>query len=261
MPAELITVNHHTFDIPVELWVPAEETAATNGVANGAALLLLHDQWGPDDFTRAAALRLADSGYVVALPDLFARRGGPKEDTEVARQDFLFALSDSEVVSDAVAALGSLTNQANVNPKLLGVIGWGWGGARAIMLGGHDARVRAVVNVGGDITFPVLTANHTGSPLNFIADIEGSIFAAFPEKGKQPSSEILRLRERIIEHDKVGEVKIYSGTTERFWREDTPQAAALWSRIEQFLAESFDPPLDDEFYDAGYPNEESRLHA
>ena len=257
MPAERITVNHHTFDIPLEFWVPAAEAAATDR----PALLLLHDQWGPDDFTRAAALRLADAGYVVALPDLFARRGGPAEDSEVARQDFLFGLSDSEVVTDALAVLDSLTRRGDVKPKLLGVIGWGWGGARAIMIGGHDARVRAVVNIGGDITFPVLTANHTGSPLNFIADLEGSIFAAYPEKGKQPSSEIMRLRERIIEHDKVGDVKIYPGTTDRFWREDTPQAALLWSRIEQFLAESFDPPLDDEFYDAGYPNEESRLHA
>ena len=33
------------------------------------------------------------------------------------------------------------------------------------------------------------------------------------------------------------------------------------SAIEQFLEETFEPPLDEEVFDAGYPNEESRLHA
>ena len=232
MPAESITVQHHTFDIPVEFWVPGDGAARP-------ALILLHDEHGPDDFLRAAAARLAETGYVVALPDLFARRGGPADDSEVARQDFLFTLPDSEVVGDVLAVLGALASHEAVSKKSLGVLGWGWGGAFALVAAAHDTRLRAVVDVGGDITYPSHSQNHTGSPLNFVADIEGAIFAAFAEKGDQTAGEIARLRDKITEHGKLAEIKVFSGTAGRFWREDTPQAALLWRRIEQFLADAF----------------------
>ncbi len=258
MSAEAIIVNHHNFDIPVEFWVPGDQSSA---IAVRPALLLLHEESGPDDFLRAAGARLAESGYIVALPDLFARRPAPQDDSEVARQDFLFTLPDSEVISDILAVSGFLRGHEAVNKNALGVLGWGWGGAFALMAAAHDARLRAVVNVGGDITYPSHSQNHTGSPLNFVADIEGAVFAAFAENDAQPRGEISRLRERLIEHDKIHEVKVFSGTTGRFWREDTPPAALLWRRIEQFLANAFTLPSDAEFVDAGYANEASRLHA
>lgn len=258
MPAKNTTVNHHNFDIPVELWIPGEDNAES---AARPSLLLLHDAMGPDDFLRAAGARLAESGYVVALPDLFARRGGPSGDSEVARQDFLFTLSDCEVISDILAVTGFLSSHKAVDRKALGVLGWGWGGAFALTAAAHDPRIRAVVDVGGEITYPSHSQNHTGSPLNFVADIEGAIFAAFAENDVQPPGEIARLRERLIEHDKIHEVKVFSGTTGRFWRDDTPPAALLWRRIEQFIANAFTLPSEAEFADGGYANEASRLHA
>lgn len=230
--SQTFTVAHQGFDIPLELHI-------TDGNNRRPGLLLIHDQWGPDDFTRAAAARLAESGYVVALPDLMMRFGAPADDSPVARDDFLFNLSDTQITGDALATLRFLARHENVDPKYLGVIGWGWGGAFALMTAGHDSRLRAVADIGGNITFPMLSANHSGSPLNFVADIEGAVFAAYPAEGAQPSGEIERLREKLNEHDKLSEVKVFSGTKGRFWREDTPQAALLWRRIEQFFAEVF----------------------
>ena len=257
MPAEAIVINHHNFDIPVELWVPGGD----NSSAARPALLLLHDESGPDDFLRAAAARLSECGYIVALPDLFARRPAPADDSEVARQDFLFTLPDSEVIGEILAALSFLSGHEAVDKNALGVLGWGWGGAFALMAGAHDSRVRAVVDVGGDISYPSHSQNHTGSPLNFVADIEGAIFAAFAENDVQSPGEIARLRERLVEHDKIHEFKVFSGTSGRFWREDTAPAALLWRRIEQFLADAFTLPSEAEFADGGYANEASRLHA
>jgi dienelactone hydrolase len=249
---QTFAVSHHGFDIPVAFSVPATRRPA---------LLLIHDQWGVDDWMRSAAARLAERGYAVALPDLFARFGAPVDDSDAARQDFLLSLSDAQVVSDALAVLDAFATHENVDKKALGVIGWGWGGAYALLCAGHDARLRGAVDIGGDITYPVLSANRPGSPLNFLADIEGAFFAAFPEHDGQPHAEIIRLRQQLKDHDKLGEVKIFAGTTGRFWREDSPATALLWRRIEQFFGEVFDLADDAAFVDAGKANEESRLHA
>lgn len=254
--SQIISLTHQGFEVPVELH------SANDNDQRRPALLLLHDQWGLDDFTRAAAARLAEAGYVVALPDVFARSGAPVEDSDVGRQDFLFNLSDAQVTGDALAALQFLANHPGVDKKRLGVLGWGWGGSFALLCGGHDSRLSAVANIGGVITYPVLSTNHSGSPLNFIADIEGVIFCAYPQQEGPPSGEVARLRERLVEHDKLGEVKVFTGTTGRFWRQDTPEAALLWRRIEQFFADSFELDADTLlFADSGQANEESRLHA
>jgi carboxymethylenebutenolidase len=254
--SQIIPLTHQGFDIPLEVHNNEQNQTRRPG------LLLLHDQWGLDDFTRAAAARLADAGYVIALPDLFARSSGPAEDSDVARQDFLHNLSDAQVTGDALAALHFLVNHENVDKKRLGVLGWGWGGAFALLCAGHDSRLSAVANIGGLITYPMHSTNHSGSPLNFIADIEGTIFCAYPQNEGPPSGEIARLRERLVEHDKLGEVKAFTGTAGRFWRQDTPQAALLWRRIEQFFAETFELDADTLlFADSGQANEESRLHA
>jgi carboxymethylenebutenolidase len=226
-----VTVAHQNFEIPLHIFAPA--TGRHPGV------LFLHDQWGLDEQARDAAERLAQLGYTVAVPDLFARAGAPADDSPVARQDFLFALSDSRITSDVLAVMSALARHEAVERRALGVIGWGWGGVYALTAGANDTRLRAVASIGGDVTYPVASANRTGSPLNFIADINGAIFAAFAENGAQPANEIRRLRERLAEQEKQGEVKVYTGTSEGFWREDSPQTELLWRRIQLFLAAAF----------------------
>jgi dienelactone hydrolase len=254
--SQTISLAHQGFDIPLELHLNTDDTERRPG------LLLLHDQWGLDDFTRAAAARLAESGYAVVVPDLFARSGAPSDDSDVARQDFLHTLSDTQITGDALAAVHFLLNHESVDKKRLGVVGWGWSGAFALLCAGHESRISAVANIGGLITYPALSNNHTGSPLNFVADIEGAIFCAYPQQEGPPPGEIARLRERLVEHDKLGEVKVFTGTTGRFWRQDTSQAVLLWRRIEQFFGEVFAVDAQSlAFADRGEPNEESRLHA
>ncbi len=153
-----------------------------------------------------------------------------------------------------------LAGRDDVDERQLGIVGWGWGGAYALMAAAHDARIRVAVDIGGDVTYPVLTAQKPGSPLNFVGDIEGALFAAFPENDPQiPRNEIERLRFRIIDHDKRGEVKVYPNTPPHFWRDESlPQTQLLWRRVEAFLGEHI---AEQEAWGEGYPNEESRLHA
>jgi hypothetical protein len=46
----------------------------------------------------------------------------------------------------------------------------------------------------------------------------------------------------LREHGKIGEVKIFAGTPPRFWQQpELPQTAALWRRLEEFLANHLKP--------------------
>jgi carboxymethylenebutenolidase len=291
-----ISVPSSLFDIPATLFVPpaAGASAAPPSEANGApaasaspsdasaantvadaappypALVVLHDIHGLDDATREAAARLSRLGYVCLAPDLFARSGGPQDtSSETALMNFTLSLSDAQMIADALAALSALTSRDDVDANRLGIVGWGWGGAFALMAAAHDHRAVVACDIGGDITYPVLTPQKPGSPLNFLANIEGALFAAYPGGDPAfPPIEIERLRTRLIEHDKPGEVKIYDGAPPRFWRDGSlPQTASLWRRLENFLLDYLIHTHEPAFIDPyglpedGYPNEESRLHA
>jgi len=257
-PIESVTIATKNLDLPARLVVPP---GAEDGPAPG--LVVLHDSSGLDDATLQTAIRLAGLGYSVIAPDLFARSGGPKDTSDKGLLDFTLSLFDSQIIGDVLAALHWLAARDDVKDGQLGVVGWGWGGAYALMAAAHDARIRAVADIGGHITYPLLTAPRPGSPLNFVADIEGAVFAAYPENDPTiPRNEIERMSSRLIEHDRIGEVKVYPNTTARFWLDDSlPQTAALWRRLENFLRDNISGP-DEEAEPLGdYPNEQSRLHA
>lgn len=257
MPAAIQSVHFPSknFDIPGHFLVPAETGGALPG------LVVLHDLYGLDEATMQAARRLADFGCAVAVPDLFAASGGPKDtSSEAALLDYTQSLFDTHLIRDTIAALNWLTKQENIESSALGVVGWGWGGAYALMAAAHDARLRVAADIGGAISYPVLTPKKPGSPLNFVANLEGALFAAFPDGDSTlPGIEIDRLKGRLQEHDKRGEVKVYTDTPPRFWRDDKlPQTQLLWRRLRSFLDENIQSP---ELWDEGYPNEEYRLHA
>jgi dienelactone hydrolase len=237
--------------------------------------------YGLDDFTKNVAERLVPQGFDVATPDLFADAPAKADatKTDAAKEtdadkesespadfiDYADALSDAKIVESIIAALDKVTAHAGVSGSPIGVIGWGWSGAYALMAASHDARFSVVADIGGVITYPVQTAQRPGSPLNFLANIEGAFFAAFPGADPTfPDNEIQRLRGQMINHDKRGEVKVYQDAPARFWRdEELPQTQQLWRRLEGFLREHMLEDVSPEEIDdeGAYPNEESRLHA
>ena len=239
-------------------------------------LLVLHDIYGLDDFTKSVAERLVPQGFDVATPDLFVaapakaqpetKEGeGDKESAAPADfTDYADTLSDAKIVESIIAALDKVSAQVGSGSQV-GIIGWGWSGAYALMAAAHDARFSVVADIGGVITYPVQTAQRPGSPLNFLANIEGTLFAAFAGADPSfPANEIGRLRSQMINQDKRGEIKVYDQAPARFWRDaDLPQTAQLWRRLEGFLREHMieDISPDEIDEEGGYPNEASRLHA
>lgn len=249
-----VSVPIASFEMPALFFAAASEAAP--------ALVLLHDIYGWDEAAHHTAKRLNTLGYTVLMPDLFARNAAPPDADETALSNYVSDLSDPVVIRDALAALDFLVTQAGVDATRMGLIGWGWGGAHALMAASYDERARVVIDIGGELTYPVLTAEKPGSPLNFVADIQGVIFGAFAGQDPMfPALEIGRLRARIVEHDKTGEIKIYEAPA-RFWRdEQLPQTRAFWRRLENFLDTNLKNPGESDEPLGDYPNEASRLQA
>ncbi|MDF2441652.1 MAG: carboxymethylenebutenolidase [Abditibacteriota bacterium] len=252
---ETVSITGRSGTLPAHLLTSGGATTAS------PAIIVVHDATGPDEWIQQAGSRLASVGFTMLLPNLFANSAAPADDGEVAQQDFLLSLSDTRIVSDLLAVVDWLSARGHIQ---IGIIGWGWGGAYALMAAAHDTRLRAVVDVAGTISYPVSTPNRVGSPLNFVADLEGALLAAYPGADPQfAANEIERLRGRLVEHDKNGEVKVYPDAPPRFWHDErSPHTLLLWRRITDFLQENL-IDADDEHpaFGEGYPNEESRLHA
>jgi len=245
--SQSITIPADNFDLPCTLFVPQEgEASATsdNSDTPRGALIVLHDHYGPDAWTNETAQRLANLGYTAIVPDLFAPGTTPEDLSDAALRDFTLGLYDSRVVGNVLATVEWLCSQAEVDSTRIGVIGWGWGGAYALMAAAHDRRLAVVADIGGDITYPTHSAQKSGSPLNFVGSIEGTFFGAFAGSDPQfPAVEVERLTRQLADHERRGDVKIYDAPA-RFWRDDRlPQTARLWQSLEATLRDGFDEPV------------------
>jgi dienelactone hydrolase len=224
-------------------------------------VLVLHDLDGPQGSAVAFAAHLEAQGFAVSVPDIFPA-APPEGADEAALTDWATTLSDADILE---RARGAFQEKAQ-NEARVAVCGLGWGGAYALLLGAHEPRVLATADIAGAITYAAWTAKRPGSPLNFVAGLNGPFFAAFPANDPNFSGdEIERLRGRLVEHDKAGEVKVYEAGP-HFWREDSEATHALQTRLAAFLRNAFNPappsPMPQHIRpETGYPNEASRIHA
>jgi len=223
-------------------------------------VVLIHDLAGLNPFAEDSAARFAAMGCFTVAPD-FAAASLPDGSSDTGQQ--LLSLNDSAVVKGVSGAIDWLCNQPSVDAARIAVAGFGWGGAYALMAAAHDRRVVVAIDVGGTITHPVSTPQSPGSPLNFVGDIEGAIFAAYPEHDPLlPHNQVERLERQLKDHDRSGEVKTYSGTGPRFWEDDAlPATQRMWERLKNFLSDNLFTGEIEANSMGGYPNEASRLHA
>lgn len=111
------------------------------------AVLLLHGASGMGDgtFYRGAAELFASQGYVVYLPHYLGERNRNRRGGRAL-------ISEFEQQHDTVrGALDQMARDRAVDPQRLGVFGFSLGGFQAMGLTSRDARVGAVVNMGGGV--------------------------------------------------------------------------------------------------------------
>ena len=168
------------------------------------AVIMLHEFWGikPDLIGKAQAL--ADEGYVVVAPDMF--RG---QTTSWLPRAIYFALSVPEprALTDVEAALRWLQAQPDVDPARIVVMGFCYGGGKALQFSlTHDDVAGTGVFYGALESDPAR-----------LAALPGPVLGIFGVQDQSPSPEqVDAFRAGLVTAGVEHEITIYPGVGHAF---------------------------------------------
>jgi carboxymethylenebutenolidase len=131
----MTTVSRDDAEIPVLLARPDGEDAVPG-------IVLIHDIHGANAFYHDLTRRLAQEGYIVALPDLFHREG-PVEDGQAARVRGQ-RVKQANQLGDLEAIATWLTGQEGCTGTF-GVVGFCMGGTLTYLMSAREPRPAAAV--------------------------------------------------------------------------------------------------------------------
>lgn len=183
---------------------------APKGEVRGA-VLLVHDIFGVSDFMRGMANELAQQGYAVLMPDLYARykRGDGNKPVDPLK-DAAFdaktawlayeATPDAQIYSDLLAAVNFLSDEHAATKGLpLAVVGHDMGGGYAMRLAGTDLRVKAAVNYYGRIVAANMTERRPISPVDSLFNLRAPLLSFYGEIDPQvPADHVKQLESRLV---------------------------------------------------------------
>jgi carboxymethylenebutenolidase len=134
-----------TLDIPTDLLLPTGGT--------GAGIVLFQEIFGVTDYIRSRAQDLADLGYVVLIPHLYARLGDPVVeeggDGLPRAMELVQQLDWDQAVVDGVAAIKALRSHHAVTLGV-GVLGFCFGGGLSFAVAAQaDPKPDALVSYYG----------------------------------------------------------------------------------------------------------------
>ncbi|MBI1805899.1 MAG: dienelactone hydrolase family protein [Ignavibacteria bacterium] len=95
-----------------------------------AAIIIIHEWWGLNDWIKENAKNLAAQGYLTLAVDLY--RGKSTESPDEAHE-LMRGLPEDRAVRDLVAASEFLKARSDVNKKMIGTVGWCMGGGYALV--------------------------------------------------------------------------------------------------------------------------------
>ncbi len=218
--------------------------ASTDGTAIGGyltrpkgdvprpAVLVIHAWDGISDHTRDVGRRLAKAGYVALVPDLLSRQGGtssfPNTEAAIAAGR---KLDDEMITKDLTGGINYLKGQSFVGANKVGVIGFCWGGGKALLFTTRSKDLAASVIYYG------------GNPRNLedVKNITAPVLGQYGGADEPITSAVPQLEEAMKKYGKSFDYKIYPGaphsfnsdTSSRSYREDAAKDA--WNRTLEFF--------------------------
>ncbi len=193
------------------------------------AVIMLHEFWGLKPEIVAKADALAAEGYVVVAPDLY--RG--QTTSWLLRAIYLaVTVPEAQVLDDLEPVFGWLADQPNVDPDRIVVMGFCYGGGKALQ---YSLRNPALAGTG---VFYGTLVNDSAT----LARLPGPVLGIFGGEDRAPSPEQVALFTAALERAGVPhEIKIYDGVGHAFVtdmeaiRRGGPQGEA-WNQFLTWLA-------------------------
>lgn len=204
-----------------------------------AGIVLVHDIHGPNAFYQDMTARLAEQGYLVALPDLFAWLEPLANDTREAKLARADALDFDRCLEDMLATIRWLRDDPRA-AGLVGVIGFCMGGTLAMLAAGFIGGPDAAVSFYG---FPAGRASWPKRPIDEAASVQAPLLLIVGDQDHGVGMDnMARYEEALDAANKDYESITYQGVGHAFMTFDPeaetyPQAADAWAATLQFLDE------------------------
>ncbi len=202
------------------------------------AVIVVHDWWGLNDDTRAAAHQLASYGYMVLAVDLYD--GDTVDNTDSARRRMIPVIENPQhVEANLRQALQFL--EFGGAPKSA-TLGWGFGGRWSL---------NAAMWFPEDVDAAIVYYGQVTSDEEVLELIEGPVLGLFGARDRSVTSEAVSAFGEAMENlGKEVTIHSYPGTGHAFADParptfDADTTADAWRRTEAFLAEALAPDEED----------------
>jgi carboxymethylenebutenolidase len=190
----------------------------------GPGVLVLHAWWGMKPFIKQLCDRLAAAGFTALAPDLFQGRTA----ATIAEAESMLGQHDKDLMADVIQA--SLQHLRSLTMGKLGVIGFSYGAARALVAAADAPDVAGVVLFYGAYSVD-------------FKQVKARVQGHFAETDEYEPLE--GVREMQSEMQTAGldmSMHVYPETSHWFMEEDRPEfdkanAELAWQRTIDFLKE------------------------
>lgn len=217
----------------------AEDGAATGGYLTRPkgddrrpAVVVVHGWDGIDDHIRDVARRLANAGYVALVPDLLSRHGGTNSfPSSEAAIEAGRKLTDEMITKDLTGAVNYLKGQNFVRGNKIGVIGFCWGGGKALLFTTRSK----------DLAASVIYYGSNPPNLEDVKNITAPVLGQYGEADERITSGVPKLEEAMKKYGKSFEYKVYAGAPHAFNTDTRPgsyregAAKEAWARTLEFF--------------------------
>ena len=200
-----------------------------SGGGKHAALVVVQEWWGVDDWIKHDTERFASQGYDALAVDLY--RGHVAHDAGEAHE-LMRGLPEDRALADLEAGFAWLAARPDVDPARIGSVGWCMGGGYSLALAVDQPKLRAaVVNYGRLVTSDEkIGAIHAA----FLGNFAGA------DRGIAPD-DVRAFTAKLKTKNPDVDVKIHDGAKHAFMNPnntegyDAAAAKDAWSRIDGFL--------------------------
>jgi carboxymethylenebutenolidase len=228
--AELQYLDREDTKLPIYVAKPA-------GNEKRPAVVLIHDINGVNDFYKDMAGRLADDGYLTALPELFVRQGPLADAQPETRSARMRVLDKDLALEDVLAVTRYLRDQKGAEGPV-GLIGFCMGGTVAMLSAGLIGGPDAVVSFYG---FPQKRDGWPKSPLDEADAVQAPMMLIVGDQDHGVGMDNMAAYEAKLDAaNKDYESITYNGVGHGFMTFDSnadsfPQASDAWAAALQFL--------------------------
>ena len=168
--------------------------------AKHPGMVLIQEWWGIEPHVMDLAQKLAEQGFVVAVPDLYHGKVAT-EPNDAMRMIMLIRGNVDKASSEIIGALDTVKNMPNVDPKRMGLMGFCIGGFMAYTVASRYADLGAVV--------PFYGAGYDPTPED-VQKVNAPVLAIYGSQDDSvPSEQIQKIESMYKEAGKNITVKVY----------------------------------------------------